>query len=44
MKYVLAVMIAVLGVTLGALSSPEVAAWDPPEDCADEDQKDNWQP
>ena len=39
MKYVLAaVMIAVLGVTLGALSSPYVAAWDPPEDCADEDR------
>ena len=39
MKYVLAVIIAVLGVTLGALSSPEVAAWDPPEDCADEDRR-----
>ena len=40
MKYVLAaVMIAVLGMTLGALSSHDVAAWDPPEDCADEDRK-----
>ena len=39
MKYMLAaVMIAVLGVTLGALSSPDVAAWDSPEDCADEDR------
>ena len=39
MKYVLAaVIIAVLGVTLGTLSSPDVAAWDPPEDCADEDR------
>ena len=38
MKYVLAVMIAVLGVTLGALSSHDVAAWDPPEDCADEER------
>ena len=38
MKYVLAVLITVIGVTLGALSSPDVAAWDPPEDCADEDR------
>ena len=38
MKYVLAVLIAVVGMTLGALSSPDVAAWDPPEDCADEDR------
>ena len=37
MKYVLAVLITVTGVTLGTLSSPDVAAWDPPEDCADED-------
>ena len=39
MKYVLAaVIIAVLGVALGALSSPDVAAWEPPEDCEDEDR------
>ena len=39
MKYVLAaVIIGVLGVALVALSIPDVAAWDPPEDCADEDR------
>ena len=38
MKYVMAVLIAVLGVTLGALYSADVAAWEPPEDCADEDR------
>ena len=38
MKYVLAVLIAFIGVTLGVLSSPDVAAWEPPEDCADEDR------
>ena len=38
MKYVLAVLIAFIGVTMGVLSSPDVAAWEPPEDCADEDR------
>ena len=39
MKYVLAVaIIAVLGVGLGVLYNPDIAAWDPPEDCADEDR------
>ena len=38
MKYVLAVLIAVIGVIFGAFYSQDVAAWDPPEDCADEDR------
>lgn len=38
MKYVLAaMMIAILGVVSGALYGPDIVAWDPPEDCADED-------
>ena len=38
MKYALAVVAAIFGVTLGALYSHDVAAWEPPEECADEDR------
>ena len=39
MKYILAaMMIAILGVVSGAFYGPDIFAWDPPEDCADEDR------
>ncbi len=39
MKYVLAMLIVALNLTLGFLYSQDVAAWDPPEECADEDRE-----